>query len=96
VTHSRGPFDLSVRYGRHGGWYDSEEDLDFGGYGTFDAAASYSMTDSLTLTLAAENALDKTPGTNPNARSGLGNLYSQYAPGGFNGRFVFLRLALAY
>ena len=81
VTHSRGPFDLSARYGRHGNWYDSEEDLDFGGYGTFDAAVSYSMTDSLTLTLAAENVLDKTPGLNPNARSGLGNLYSQYAPG---------------
>ena len=96
VTHSRGPFDLSARYGRHGGWYDSEEDLDFGGYGTLDAAVSYSMTDSLTLTLAAENVLDETPGLNPNARSGLGNLYSQYAPGGFNGRFVHLKLALDY
>ena len=43
------------------------------------------MTDSLTLTLAAENVLDKTPGLNPNARSGLGNLYSQYAPGDSTG-----------
>ena len=94
VAHSRGPFDLSARYGRHGGWYDSEEDLDFAGYCTFDAAVSYSMTDSLTVTLAAENVLDETPGLNPNARSGLGNLYSQYSPGGFNGRFVFLKLTL--
>lgn len=96
VTHSRGPFDLLARYGYFGGWYDSEENLDFGGYGAFDTTVSYSMTDSLALTLAVENLFDTTPGRNPNARSGLGNLYSQYAPGGFNGRFAFLRLALDY
>ena len=96
VTHLRGPFRLSARYGYHGDWYDSEENLDFDGYGAFDAAMSYRMSDSLTLTLAAENLFDSTPGRNPNARSGLGNLYSQYAPGGFNGRFVFLKLALEY
>ena len=94
VMHSRGPFDLSARLGHYGGWYDSEENLDFDGYGAFDTAVTYSMTDSLTLTLAVENLFDTTPERNPNARSGLGNLYSQYAPGGFNGRFVFLRLAL--
>ena len=93
VTHGRGRFDVSARYSRHGGWYDSEENLDFDGYGTFDLAVSYSMRDSVTLTAAAENLFDNTPGRNPNARSGLGNLYSQYAPGGFNGRFVFLRVA---
>ena len=96
VTHSRGPLDFSARYSYYGSWYDSEESLDFDGYGTFDAAVSYSMTGSLTMSLAAENLFDKTPERNPNARSGLGNLYSQYAPGGFNGRFVWLKLALDY
>ena len=96
VTHSRGPFALSARYSYHGGWYDSEEHLDFGGYGAFDTSLSYSATDSLTLTLAAENLFDNTPARNPNARSGLGNLYSQYAPAGFNGRFVLLKLVLDY
>ena len=96
LTHSRGPIDFSARYGYHGGWYDSEEDLDFGGYGAFDAAVRYSVTGALTLTLGAENLFARTPERNPNARSGLGNLYSQYAPGGFNGRFVFFTLALDY
>ena len=96
VTHSRGPFVLSARYSYHGGWYDSEENLDFGGYGAFDTAVSYSVTDSLTLTLAAENLFDTTPERNPNARSGLGNLYSQYAPAGFNGRFMLLKLTVEY
>ena len=93
LAHSYGPFDLSLRYGYHGGWYDSEENLDFGGYGLFDAAVSYAITGALTVTLAAENLFDKTPERNPNARTGLGNLYSQYAPAGFNGRFAFLKLA---
>ena len=96
ALHSRGPFDLSVRYSYHGGWYDSEEDLDFSGYGMFDAAVSYAVSDSLTVTLAAENLFDKTPERNPNARTGLGNRYSQYAPAGFNGRFAFLKLAAEF
>ena len=96
VTHSRGPFDLSARYSHFGSWYDSEENLDFDGYGTVDTAVSYAITNALTLTLAAENLFDTTPGRNPNARHGLGNLYSQYAPGGFNGRFAFVRLAAEF
>ena len=96
VEHSRGPFDLSARYSFFGGWYDSEEDLDFDGYGTVDTAISYVLTGTLTLTLAAENLLDTTPERNPNARTGLGNLYSQYAPGGFNGRLAFIRLAAEF
>ena len=94
VTHTRGAWDLSARYSYHGGWYDSEENLDFDGYDTVDTALSYAATDSLTITLAAENLFDTTPERNPNARSGLGNLYSQYAPAGFNGRFAFVKLSL--
>ena len=96
MGHTRGAFDLTAGYSYHGGWYDSEENLDFDGYGTVDAAISYALTDSVALTLAADNLFDEVPQRNPNARSGLGNLYSQYAPAGFNGRFAFLKLAAAW
>ena len=96
ASHSWGRIDLSVRYGYHGGWYDSEEDLDFGGYGSFDAVVGHALTDSLAVSLTAENLFDETPDRNPNARTGLGNLYSQYAPAGFNGRLVFLKLAAEF
>ena len=96
IAHSRGRFDLSVRYGYFGGWYDSEEDLDFDGYGMFDAALAYALTDALTLTVAAENLFNETPERNPNARTGLGNRYSQYAPAGFNGRFAYVKLAMEF
>ena len=96
ITHSRGAFDLSAGYSYVGDWYDSEENLDFDGYGAVDAAVSYALTAAWTLTLAVENLLDETPERNPNARTGLGNLYSQYAPAGFNGRFALMKLAAEF
>ena len=35
---------------------------------------------------------NETPDRNPNAAAGVGNQYSQWAPGGFNGRFIYTRL----
>ena len=96
ARHAYGPFDLMLRYSRHGGWYDSEEGLEFGGYGLVDISADYTMDNGLTLTLGSDNLLGNYPDRNPNARSGLGNLYSQYAPAGFNGRFLYVRLGVAF
>ena len=94
VSHSRGRFDVTARLNHYSGWYDSEEGLDFDGYGMVDAMVHYAATDSLTVTLGAENLFDETPEENPNARTGLGNRFSQYAPGGFNGRFAYVRVGL--
>ena len=52
------------------------------------------MTDSLTVTLAAENVLDETPGLNPNARSGSATCTASTSRGGFNGRFRILKLTV--
>ena len=94
ARHAYGPFDLLLRYSYHGGWYDSEETLDFDGYGLLDAGARYTLGNGVALTLGSDNLLDTYPDRNPNARSGLGNLYSQYAPAGFNGRFLYAKLAV--
>ena len=96
ARHDYGPFNLMVRYSHHGGWYDSEEGLDFEGYGLLDASARYTLGNGVALTLGSDNLLDTYPDRNPNARSGLGNLYSQYAPAGFNGRFVYAKLAVSF
>ena len=42
--------------------------------------------------LGAQNALDTYPDENPGARGGVGNLYSQYTPFGFNGAFYYARV----
>ncbi len=96
ARHAYGPFDLMLRYSHHGSWYDSEEGMDFKGYGLVDVSADYTMDNGLTLTLGSENLFDTYPDENPNARSGLGNRYSQYAPAGFNGRFLYVKLGVLF
>ncbi len=96
ASHSLGRFDVTARLNRYGGWYDSEEGLDFDGYGMVDVLVHYVATDSLTVTFGAENLFDETPEENPNARTGLGNRFSQYAPGGFNGRFAYVKVGLEW
>ena len=73
-------------------WYDSEDTMFYDGDYILDVEAAYNFTDSLTGVLGAMNVLDTTPDENPNAAAGVGNLYSQYTPYGFNGGFWYLRL----
>ena len=94
VRHDAGPISAVARFNYFGGWYDSEEDEDFGGYGIADVSVSYQLRRGLRATVGADNVLDAYPELNPNRFTGLGNMYSQYAPGGFNGRFVYLRVTL--
>ena len=95
VRHDAGALSAVARFNYFGGWYDSEEDEDFGGYSLADASVSYRIRDGLVATVGADNVFDAYPELNPNRFTGLGNMYSQYAPGGFNGRFVYLRITLA-
>ena len=50
----------------------------------------------LFMALGSDNLPDTYPDENPNARSGLGNRYSQYAPAGFNGRFVYVKVGVLF
>ena len=94
LRHDSGALGVVARFNHFGGWYDSEEDVDFGGYGMADLSLSYRFRGGIQATAGADNVLDAYPGLNPNRFTGLGNKYSQYAPGGFNGRFVYLRIAV--
>ncbi len=94
IRHNAGVLSALARFNYFGGWYDSEEDEDFGGYGTADLSVSYRIRDGLRATIGADNILGTYPEPNPNRFTGLGNKYSQYAPAGFNGRFMWLRIAL--
>ena len=81
------------RYSYFDDWYDSEDTLDYDGYGVFDAEVGYTFADAgLTVVVGANNLFDETPDENPNAADGVGNQYSQWAPGGFNGQFAYFRL----
>ncbi len=95
VRHNAGPLSAVARFNYFGGWYDSEEDEDFAGYGMADLSLSYRLGGDIQATLGADNVLDAYPELNPNRFTGLGNKYSQYAPAGFNGRFMWLRVTVA-
>ncbi len=77
-------------------WYDSEDGNVYSGKSLFDLEAAYSMDNGLTLSLGGQNVLNETPDENPGARSGVGNLYSQFSPFGFNGAFWYAKLGYKF
>jgi iron complex outermembrane receptor protein len=64
----------------------------YDGYGLFDAEVGYTFDAGVTVVVGASNLTDETPDENKGAADGVGNRYSQWAPGGFNGRFTYVRL----
>jgi iron complex outermembrane receptor protein len=73
-------------------WFDSEDVLVYGGEYLVDLEAAYDLTDALVLSVGGQNVFNTYPDENTGARSGVGNLYSQYSPFGFNGAFWYGRL----
>ena len=72
----------------------------FGPQGTLDLAVAYAVTDNVTATLGGENILDSYPeretrGIYPTTGgTATGQEYPDNAPGGFNGAFVYGRVAI--
>jgi iron complex outermembrane receptor protein len=73
-------------------WYDSEDGASYGGEYIVDIEGAYTFNDSTTFVIGAQNVLDTFPDENAGARSGVGNLYSQFTPFGFNGAFYYARV----
>ena len=68
----------------------------YSGKSIVDLEASYSFNDSLSLILGAQNIFDTTPDENQGARAGVGNVYSQFSPFGFNGAFYYARVKYGF
>lgn len=72
-------------------WFDSEDGQVYSGELIVDAEVAYSFTEKATVILGAQNLLDQYPEENPGAADGVGNLYSQFSPFGFEGGMYYLR-----
>jgi len=97
AKHLTGNWRFMARYSYYHDWYDSEDTLTYDGYGVVDAEVGYTFEDmGLSVAFGADNIINETPDENPNAAAGVGNHYSQWAPGGFNGRFWYTRLIYDY
>lgn len=92
ANHHWDKWRFLARVSYYDDWYDSEDGNVYDGKSLVDLEAAYSWSDSLTVVLGAQNAFDETPDENPGAAAGVGNLYSQFSPFGFNGSFYYLRL----
>ena len=92
VNHTFNDWRFTARYNHFDDWYDSEDSLTYRGYGTLDLEAGYSFAAGLSLIVGSHNITDETPDENPNAAAGVGNRYSQFSPGGFNGAFWYARV----
>ena len=72
-------------------WFDSEDGQVYSGEFIVDAEVAYSFTEKASVILGAQNLLDQYPEENPGAADGVGNLYSQFSPFGFEGGLYYLR-----
>lgn len=75
------------------GWYDFDDSFSYdGGHVLVDLEASYTLKKGITLSAGGTNIFNHYPDENPGARAGVGNLYSQYTPFGFNGAYWYGRI----
>jgi iron complex outermembrane recepter protein len=84
---------LMGRASTYSGWYDADDAFAYEGtHLLFDAEAGYTFGKRTTLVIGGQNIFNHYPDENPGARAGVGNLYSQYTPFGFNGAFWYGRI----
>lgn len=77
-------------------WFDSEDGQVYDGKYLTDLEVAYEFNNGLSAVLGGQNVLDEYPDENPGARSGVGNLYSQFSPFGFNGAFWYARMKYTF
>ncbi|MEM9552861.1 MAG: TonB-dependent receptor [Acidobacteriota bacterium] len=93
VNHALGDdWNLLGRVSYYDDWFDSEDGQTYGGEYLIDAEVAWDFLDNMTFVLGGNNIFDTFPEENPGARAGVGNLYSQFTPFGFNGGFYYAKI----
>ncbi len=104
ITHAIKDLRLLGRLSSYSGWYDADDAVSYddihpeqgfvfsANHFLVDLEAAYAWNKRITLVIGGQNVFNHYPGENPGARAGVGNLYSQYTPFGFNGAFWYGRI----
>ena len=95
-NHLQGPWRLMARGRYYGKYYDAPtNDASVSYYPDrrllVDLEASFTIDDSVTLLVGAQNVLDEYPQRNP-AGEAAGLIYPESSPFGFNGGFYYVRV----
>ena len=86
-----GRWRLLGRFSYYDEWFDSRDLYVYHGDAVFDVEAAYTVSESTTLTVGAQNAFGNDPEANPIARA-KGNRFSVQTPVGANGAFYYARI----
>ena len=95
VKHAIGPLRGLVRANYYSSWTEPENSGDFvyEPKVLFDVEVGYTLFDRFTLVAGAQNVLNTFPDEYPESvQGGIGAIYPQYSPIGFNGGFYYARL----
>ena len=68
----------------------------YAGKGLLDVEFGVPIGDAVTLSIGAQNILNAYPEINPLAADGIGNLYGQFSPFGFNGAYYYVRVSYGW
>ena len=96
ATHRAGSLRLIGRANYFSSWWDHADEFTYSGKLLLDAEGAYDLSHGVTLAVGAENILDTYPDENPRARSGVGNLYSQHSPFGFQGALFYVKASYSF
>ncbi len=97
LSHLAGDWRFLGRVRRYGEFYGAPADVEswertYEPRFLLDAEAAYSASETVTVVVGAQNLLDKYPQkTTEGAQDGVGMLYPENSPYGFNGGFYYLR-----
>ena len=80
-----------ARLSYYAGWFDARDDRAYPGESLIDLEASYPVTEAASVTIGAQNALNRYPQENPDAAAVAGNRYSSMTPFGASGGFVYVK-----
>jgi iron complex outermembrane receptor protein len=83
-SHTQGKWRTVLRANYYGDWRSTGNGYDVDAATLVDAQVSYQITDSLEVTAGVDNLFDEYPDETPNP-GGLGQLYPEDSPFGFNG-----------
>lgn len=90
-THAQGPWSTLVRLNYYGGWDDTGNGVNgIGSELLIDVEAAYQITENFELIAGVNNVLSNYSDENPGA-GGLGQLYPEAGPFGFNGGQYYFR-----
>ena len=94
-SHTQGQLRTLVRASYYGAWKSTGNGYTLGATTLVDAQVAYDYTENSELVLGVENLFDEYPDKNP-GRSGVGQLYPEDSPFGFNGGSWYLQARYSF